>query len=274
VALKTFLDWPWVDPQAMVEPASAIGLKALAMLQDGEWEFGGAADVTVAPPKRGVLYVKWGVRGDQVFQRSLDSLRALHPELAVHVQQLPDNATLLDKARMFGFTPFEETLYLDTDTVVLDRLDFGFSMAGQHGLACGICENPWARRYGGLAGDLIEYNTGVLFFTKAAKAVFEFWVAHAPVMDSSIRFYQGQQLQTMPFNDQAAFSLAVANWSQPPFVLPFNWNFRPEWHRSWWGPIKIWHDYRPVPEEIVNWSKAQAQPGTVVQYAWLNNKNV
>ncbi|MDP6885212.1 MAG: hypothetical protein QF830_13855, partial [Rhodospirillales bacterium] len=34
------------------------------------------------------------------------------------------------------------------------------------GLALCICECPWARRYGGLAGDVVEYNTGVMFFTK------------------------------------------------------------------------------------------------------------
>jgi len=46
-------------------------------------------------------------------------------------------------------------------------------MAIKHALACCICENPWARRYGGLQGDLVEYNTGVQFFTRAAKPYFD-----------------------------------------------------------------------------------------------------
>src|SRR4029079_12054427 len=116
--------------------------------------------------KRGILYVKWGPN-NSVLERSLRSVRAIHPELPVHVQELtgPPTPTLLDKARMMEWTPFEETVFLDVDTVVLDRLDFGFAMAAKHGLACCICECPWARRYGGISGDLVEYNTGVLFFT-------------------------------------------------------------------------------------------------------------
>ena len=34
---------------------------------------------------------------------------------------MPDNASLLDKANMLDLTPFEETLFLDADTVVMDN---------------------------------------------------------------------------------------------------------------------------------------------------------
>jgi hypothetical protein len=47
---------------------------------------------------------------------------------------------------MAAMTPFEETLFLDADTVPLGRLDFGFEQAQRFGLACCICEVPWARR--------------------------------------------------------------------------------------------------------------------------------
>src|SRR5436305_1913121 len=93
-----------------------------------------------AQAKRGILYVKWGPN-TPVLERSLRSVKALHPELPVYVKELtgPPAPTLLDKARMMEWTPFEETLFLDVDTVVLDRLDFGFEMAGKHGMACCIC---------------------------------------------------------------------------------------------------------------------------------------
>src|SRR5262245_21729104 len=133
------------------------------------------SDVSFAPAipvdkkaKRGILYMRWGPNAP-VLERSLRYVRAIHPELPVHVVELPAEASLLDKAGMYDHSPYEETLFLDVDTVVLDRLDFGFEMAVKHGLACCICENPWARRYGGIKGDLIEYNTGVLFFTKDGK---------------------------------------------------------------------------------------------------------
>jgi len=220
---------------------------------------------TSGTAKRGILYVKWGPN-NAVLERSLRSVQAIHPELPIHVHQLPDNATLLDKAWMFDASPFEETLFLDVDTVVLGRLDFGFEMAQKHALACCICECPWARRYGGLSGDMIEYNTGVLFFTRAAQPYFDGWKKHIRI-DSSIKFYNNQgQLAVMPYNDQAGFSLALAEAATPPFILQFNWNFRPAWHRSWWGPIKIWHDYSAPPPEVIAFSDKQSQPDAIIQY--------
>jgi hypothetical protein len=220
--------------------------------------------------KRGILYVKWGPN-DAVLERSIRSVRGIHPEIPIHVHQITGNATLLDKAGMFEATPFEETLFLDVDTVVLDRLDFGFEMAIKHGLSCSICECPWARRYGGIKGDLVEYNTGVLFFTKAAKGIFDGWKKHVRSVDSSIRFYNtANQLVVMPYNDQAGFSLAVAEAEVPPFILPFNWNFRPAWHRAWWGPIKIWHDYNAPSAEIVAFTQEQSRAESIIKFVRFN----
>jgi len=166
---------------------------------------------------------------------------------------------------LYDLSPFQETLFLDLDTVVLGRVDFGFEMAQRHGLACCICENPWARRYRGLSGDLIEYNTGVLFFTERVKPIFDTWAALARSIDSSTRYIRDGQVVSDPSNDQAAFALAVSQSPTPPFVLPLNWNFRPKWYRVLWGPIKIWHDLRPIPVEILNWTRAQAAPDAIIQ---------
>jgi hypothetical protein len=217
---------------------------------------------------RGVLYIAWGNVGDML-TRSIASLAAHHPELPVHVQELPQGATLLEKARMLDFAPFAETLYLDVDTVVLDRLDFGFEKAKAHGLAVSICECPWARRYAGLAGDIVEYNTGVVFFTAKARPVFESWKAHAGALDSSMVFLAGGEYRRMPVNDQAAFAKSVEETGYAPFVLPYNWNFRPKWHFSWFGPIKVWHDYEPVPEPILARNREQRDAAAVISMAAL-----
>ena len=146
VRLKDYFNWPWVDAGAMVEPASACGIVPLARLNGESWSFPEPAPA--APPAplshrapRGILYVKWGPN-TAVLDRSIRSAQALHPELPIHIHQLPDNSSLLDKAALFDASPFEETLFLDVDTVVLNRLDFGFEMATRYGLACCICENP------------------------------------------------------------------------------------------------------------------------------------
>lgn len=217
-------------------------------------------------PSRGVLYLKWGTKADKVFERSLASLRKFHPELAVHVHALPDDSSFLHKSGMMSFTPFDETLYLDADTVVLDRLDFGFEKATRHGLACAICECPLARRYKGLKGDLVEFNTGVLFFTLKAEAVFQDWARLVRSVDSSIEYRQGNQVYRAPVNDQAAFAAAIDQSGFLPYVLPLNWNFRPRWHKSFWGPIKIWHEYAEVPAILQQWNAEQTAPGASVMY--------
>jgi len=220
---------------------------------------------------RGVLYVVWGEFDQALLDRSIQSLKDHHPELPVEVARLPEGSTLLDKARMLEMTPFEETLFLDADTVVLGDLGFGFQKARRHGLACSICECPWARRYGGIDDESVEYNTGVLFFTDSARPVFEAWKEQAAHLDSSIVFKHGDGLAKMPLNDQAGFARAVEETGFPLFVLPYNWNFRPKWHKSWFGPLKIWHDYEPVPEPILERNREQSRADAVIDLSVLRD---
>ena len=221
------------------------------------------------PPKRGVVYVYWGSKVADELARSRRSLAEWHPELPVHEIRLPDHSSLLDKPAMFERSPFESTLFLDTDTVVLDRLDFGFEKAERHGLACCICESPWARRYGDLYGDIVEYNTGVLFFTRAAKPVFECWDRVGRTVDSSILFHVGGQLRRMPHNDQAGFALAIEETGFNPFVLPLNWNLRPAWQQMFAGPVKVWHDRTEVPASMHMWNESQRHDASIIGFHQL-----
>jgi hypothetical protein len=224
---------------------------------------------------RGVLYIAWGKALPYV-ERSLASLRRHHPELPVHLERLPDETDsrrgLAFKASMAARSPFESTLFLDADTIVLDRLDFGFDKAERFGLACAICECPWARRFAGVgSGDMVEYNTGVLFFARGARPVFDAWERLAPSVDSQTRWLDADgQMRGMEYNDQASFALAVEEAGISPYVLPQNWNFRPDWQRSLFAPIKIWHDYREVPEPLLAINRACAggeQPVRYVEFA-------
>jgi hypothetical protein len=216
---------------------------------------------------RGVLYLYWGDKYDAEMKRSMESLKRYHPELPVEVVKLPDKSTYLDKAAMMDYSPFDSTLFLDTDTTVLDRLDFGFERAERYGLACCICECPWARRYGEFTGDLIEYNTGVLFFTKEkAKTLFDEWKTCTPSVDTSIRFFMGNRVTVMPVADQGSFTAAVEKTQFNPFVLPLNWNYRPIWHKTFFGPIKIWHDHSEVPEWLKLWNEGQVLEQSIIRF--------
>lgn len=208
---------------------------------------------------RGVLLMVW--KGDydasELVDRVRQSVREYHPDMPVHVEHLPDGSSLLDKSQMLDLSPFDETLFLDADTVVLGDLSFGFEQAGKHGIACCICECPWARRYLGLqhCEDIVEYNTGVLFFTKDAKPVFDEWQLQCERLNSAHYFMSPRGRECMPENDQAGFAGAIRELDFNPFVLPLNWNFRQQWHRGVFGPIRIWHDTRSVPSNVRAWNE-------------------
>jgi hypothetical protein len=211
-------------------------------------------------PTRGALYMIWGndpkVRAG--LQRSIASLNATNPGLPHTVLEVASNGpweTLLIKASMLDRTPYEETVFLDADTLVMGPIDFGFEMAKRHGLACCICESPWLKRYSPDYGDLIEYNTGVLFFTAKAAPLFALWKELAPKLSSQILLINDAgNLIKMPYNDQASFSVAIDRVGMSPFVLPMNWNYRPPWQYGFVGPIRIWHSYNEPPENVVTTS--------------------
>ena len=221
---------------------------------------------------RGVLYLVWGDRAEAAVTRSIRSLKEFHPELPYEVKRLASNTNefsgLLEKPGIMESSPFDETLFLDADTVVLDRLDFGFNQALRFGLACCICECPWSRRYRGLPkDDGVEYNTGVLFFTRSAQTLFRRWRELSGLVDSAMDLVSPTgQRAVMPANDQAGFAKAIAEWDRLPFVLPMNWNFRPTWQQSFFGPIKIWHDYRDPPSPISQLNAFYRNPNAIIQF--------
>jgi hypothetical protein len=229
---------------------------------------------------RGALFVVWkplqprvdGWSIEPSLERAVASFRAHHPELPHHVAWLPPGSTLHDKAGMFHHTPFDSTVFLDADTVVLGRLEYGFEMAERFGLACCHCVNPWLRRYRGVADDAIEYNTGVLFFTAPARAIFDEWQRAVPLLDSSARFVRDGQVGVSPRDDQLAFSQVIRVQQWPPFILPHNWNFTPPYHREFFGPIKVWHNYAEVPEAIREINRYYEQRGAIIQHHELTGE--
>jgi hypothetical protein len=216
----------------------------------------------------------WGNRAEAAVNRSIRSLKEFHPELPYEVKRIALGTNtftgLLEKPSIMESSPFDETLFLDADTVVLDRLDFGFNQALRFGLACCICECPWARRYRGLPkDDAVEYNTGVLFFTRSAQPLFQRWRTLAGLIDSAVAFFADGRTHEMPCNDQASFAKAIAEWDRTPFILPMNWNFRPHFYRTFFGPIKIWHDYQDPPVGIAQLAAEYRNPSAIMHFYGL-----
>ena len=220
---------------------------------------------------RGIISIYWGDESKLPIARLKASVQKFHPELPHEIIKVEapsgDPTSLNKKSAMLDLSPFDETLFLDLDTVVMGNLDFGFEKAKQYGLAIAICESPWGRRYPKIfIGDEIEYNTGVIFFTKKAKSVFDKWKELAVRVDSSIAAVGDNGPYTMPANDQGPFALAVEQTEFNPFVLPLNWNFRPMWHRSFFGPLKVWHDYADPPPLFEEMSIYYSNKDSIIQY--------
>jgi hypothetical protein len=220
---------------------------------------------------RGILSIYWGDKSKLPIERLKDSIKRFHPELPHEIIEVDapsgDASSLNRKAEILDLSPFDETLFLDLDTVVMGNLDFGFEKAKVFDLALAICENPWGRRYPNIfKGDEVEYNTGVIFFTQKSKPIFERWKQLAGEVNSEIVGVADGQLFKMSANDQGSFALAIEQAGFNPFVLPLNWNFRPAWHRSFFGPIKIWHDYSDPPPFFEELNSYYSSPDSVIQY--------
>lgn len=220
---------------------------------------------------RGILSIYWGDESSLPIQRLKSSIKRFHPELPHEIIKVDaptgDPRSLNKKSAMFDLSPFDETVFLDLDTVVMGRLDYAFAKAGIFGMSVAICESPWGRRYPKIfTGDEIEYNTGVIFFTAKAKKVFERWQELAKTVDSAIFAVDGEGAYTMPANDQGSFALAIEETGFNPFVLPLNWNFRPQFYKSFFGPLKIWHDYSDPPISLLELNEYYLKQDSIIQY--------
>lgn len=203
---------------------------------------------------RGVLYV---VRDEEEAQRPARSIKALERfglDYCVRKAEAPVNG--LAKLDLLDLSPFDETLFLAPDALVLDDVSLGFEMAGRHGCALSMAPACWARRQWTdepgtprrVHPEIPEYDLGAVFFVDntAMRALFETWRSIAGEYGSC---------------EQWGFSQAVYETRFNPYVLPENWNFhaRP----IVCGPIKIWNSCETPPRNIDWWNRECISLGSI-----------
>jgi hypothetical protein len=110
----------------------------------------------------GIFYLYWGKYHKPEVEVSKYSARSYGYNVSEVL--LKETSLLGDKSQMYDISPFETTLYLDTDTVICGHLNFGFEMADRHGIALCIAPFYTARRWDLKFGD-VEYNSN-FFKTK------------------------------------------------------------------------------------------------------------
>jgi hypothetical protein len=145
---------------------------------------------------------------------------------------------------------YDAYCFLDTDTIVLGDISFGFEKALRHGIALSPAPHYSLDYFWGFAEAMaqadvaqhgqLQYNTGVIFFCPnhpGVSTVFQLW--------KSLAISLGQYYE----NDQPFFTLAMEMKDFNPYTLSIGYNYR-GFGDSISGEVRIWHSHGNPPEEL------------------------
>jgi len=216
---------------------------------------------------RGITYVAWG-KCIQEAERSSASAQAFGVKtclitnenyqgtafnelILIPREQLSQNFNIVNT---YSLSPWSNTLWLDSDTLVVGELDFAFEMAELHGIAVVIAPHSSLRGrcLEDIPADAPEYNCGALWIDITHPSTKNFGQEWKNITEN----YRKKGW----WSDQTSLSYAIFKLNINPYVLPLNWNFRafmnhefppPIFHTSHGcGPIRIWHSRTPVPNRF------------------------
>ncbi len=163
----------------------------------------------------------------------------------------------LRKSELGVFIPkgYDSYLFLDSDTIVLEDISFGFDMAEKHGIAMATATHYSLDHFWGAgkvmrqekmnASGQLQYNSGVMFFTLSDKvnSVFNQWRELA-------EWYRNEMFD----DDQSLLSIAMEKLGFNPYTLSRNYNYRYLEKRIPGdlisGVVRIWHSHGKVPQDI------------------------
>ncbi len=166
-------------------------------------------------------------------------------------KELSQNFNILDT---YNLSPWDQTLWLDADTLVLGNLDYAFEKARDFGISLVIAPHSFlgGRNLKDINPETPEYNCGAMWIDRNHPTMIGFREKWKKIVDN----YNGRGW----WSDQSSISYTIHKLKINPFVLPLNWNFRAfmnneftngEFHsNNGFGPIKIWHSRTKVPKDF------------------------
>ncbi|WP_424019004.1 hypothetical protein ACOZ4N_05905 [Halorientalis pallida] len=159
----------------------------------------------------GVLYVATGDEYVAEAKRSAETLRDAMPDVSVtlvtdgdlesplfdRVIRMSDPAySYVDKITGMELSPYDRTVFLDTDVYVADAVDELFEMLDGVDIAAAVAPNRDLNTTNpGVPASFPEYNTGVLPYTDAASDLLDEWK----------RLYQADHKHDQPAFREAAY---------------------------------------------------------------------
>lgn len=190
---------------------------------------------TDQPNNCGYLYVAFGEKYLKELKTAVRSLKD-HTEFPVALitddksyQNHPDFSVVIIHDPIYSYgskiycllkSPFEKTIFLDTDTFVCDSLDGIFDLLDHFDVAAALCNIPFSTdfikannpEYKIRCPDFIEYNTGLIGIHNGRNKEF--------LLSWKEKFEQ-LRIKT----DQVAFRDALLEGSVRIVTLPFEYNF-------------------------------------------------
>lgn len=183
-----------------------------------------------------------------------------HPFQHIEIIDKFRSYDMLAKSTIFDIAPkeYNSFLYLDTDTIVLKNISFGFEKAEMHGIAlcpatsyCLPSHHDFRRVMA--ASNLpdasqMQYNAGVHFFVRRPDVAEVFRLYQQTAYELSSRFDYKNAAGKLA--DQPFFSFAMELLSFNPYTLSINYCYRGIDAELICGDVRIWHSHHPVPVDI------------------------
>lgn len=220
------------------------------------------------PKNCGVVYVAWGRRYLETAAASARRITEYPVALVTNDPEFADpvfyqiiRRPLTDyhfyaKLEAFRHTPFDVTLYLDTEAKIIGDVSLGFRAADRYGLACVISPGGtfvWKDI------EYVHYQGGVWFFRGQPVQFADQVASHAA---------------EFPRSDEPAFSIALDELGINPYVLPVTFDLvAAGWIHP--RPIRVWHGHQPIQTHLVStweypWDLPAPKPAQSVQFPGMD----
>jgi hypothetical protein len=210
----------------------------------------------------GVLYVAFGEQYRREALASIAAIRRFHPHLPCciitdsNIEPLPSHVRILLRApeakqhfrakpRYLPESPFDRTLFLDTDTTTVRHIEDLFRLLNRFDI--GVYMLP-AYIYNQKYGYLTWANSGVILFRrcKAVSEAFDRWLA---LLDQEIAG-EVSAPSHLPLSDDAHLMHAICEAEARLVPLPASMNFHILYPIVTASPIHIVHGRHPDPDGL------------------------
>jgi len=229
--------------------------------------------------RRAILYLAWG---EKYTRQACDNARSAkfmgvplilisdkanqnlipddHPFDEIRLIDEFRSYDMLSKSTIFDIAPkeYNSFLYLDTDTVILEDIRFGFEMAEKHGIAlcpatsyCLPSHHDFRRvmrAYDMPDASQMQYNAGVHFFVDRpdVEEVYSLYQQLAYKLTEQFDYKNAAgKLADQPF---LSFAMELLGFN--PYTLSINYCYRGIDAEVICGDVRIWHSHHPVPEGL------------------------